>query len=160
MSKYIFTETQRFSQPWIWIVLTIVTGLIFYRIIAEPMESGEILILMLVIGAVVLLIGSTRLETRIDEEGLYFRYFPFISKRFYPFHQIKKLELIQYNSLFKFGGWGIKYNGNMWAYNVAGKHGLLVTLKDKSFLLGTQRPKEMQEFIENFKHLKSGQDAS
>jgi hypothetical protein len=159
MSKYVFSETQRFNQLWIWLVLAIVGGVFFYKIVSETMESGEILLFVFATGLVVLVLNSMRLEIRIDDQALSFTYFPFIPKRSYPIHQIDNLELIKYNSLFKFGGWGIRYNGIMWAYNVSGKFGVLVTLNDRKFLLGTQRPKEMKVAIENFKHLKSGQDA-
>lgn len=59
------------------------------------------------------------------------------------------------NYVFKFGGWGIRYNFAMWEYNVSGNQGLIVTLKDKKFLIGTQKPEEMQKAIKQFKELKS-----
>lgn len=57
--------------------------------------------------------------------------------------------------LFKFGGWGIRYNFTMWGYNVAGNQGLKVPLKDKKFLIGTQKPEEMRSAIKQFEELKS-----
>lgn len=160
MARYIFKETQKFNQPWVWGVLIFVTGITAYNIANQPINSMEILIPILIIGLVFVLVGSMQLKTRIDENGLSFSYFPLINTRKYRIKDIYNLELIEYNSIFKFGGWGIRYNFNMWAYNVRGKHGLVVHLKDKKFLLGTQKPEEMKKAIEQFRELKGGNHAS
>jgi hypothetical protein len=107
---------------------------------------------------IVILFAILQLKTRIDENSLTFSFFPLIGKRTYTIDQIEKLELIEYNSLTKFGGWGIRYNFDMWGYNVGGKHGLIVTLKDKKFLIGTQKSKELQKAIDQFNQLKSAKN--
>ncbi|WP_373523765.1 hypothetical protein [Aquiflexum sp.] len=155
MAKFIFRETQRFNQTWIWAILVLVTGITFYGIFTQPVEGWDIIIPIIILGLVFMLFVSLQLKTRIDENGLSFSYFPLISQRKYSTDQIKKLELIEYNSLTKFGGWGIRFNFAMWGYNVGGKHGLIVTLKDKKFLIGTQKPEEMQKAIKQFEELKS-----
>ncbi|MBW3470493.1 hypothetical protein [Arthrospiribacter ruber] len=63
------------------------------------------------------------------------------------------------NYVFKFGVWGIRYNFTMWGYNVAGNQGLKVTLKDKKFLIGTQKPEETRSAIKQFEELKSAYNA-
>jgi hypothetical protein len=156
MAQYIFKETQRFTQPWIWAILLIVTGITVYGISTQPFEGWEAIIPLLIVGLVIALIFSMQLKTRIDETGLTFSFFPLIKKRKYNLDQIESLELIEYNSLVKFGGWGIRYNLDMWGYNVGGKHGLIVTLKDKKFLLGTQKPVEIQKAIDQFMKIKQG----
>lgn len=159
MATFIFKETQRFNQPWIWGTIILVTGITFYGLLSQPMEDWGMVIPVMVIGLVILLLVSMKLKTRIDTVALSFSYFPFIRRRTYPISDIENLELIAYNSIFKFGGWGIRYNFEMWAYNVRGKHGLVVTLKRKKFLIGTQKPEEMQKAINQFKELKSGNHA-
>lgn len=154
MATYIFRETQRFKQPWIWAIIILATGTIIYGMISQPIEGWEVVIPILILGLVILLFVSMQLKTRIDESGLTFSFFPFIRQRKYSTDQIKSLELIEYNSLLKFGGWGIRYNFDMWAYNVGGKHGLVITLKDKKFLIGTQKPEEMKKAIQQFRELK------
>jgi len=156
MAQYIFKETQRFTQLWIWAILLIVTGITVYGIITQPFEGWEAVLPLVIIGLVITLFINMKLETRIDENSLTFSFFPLIGKRKYWLDQIESLELIEYNSLVKFGGWGIRYNLDMWGYNVGGKHGLIVTLKDKKFLLGTQKPVEMQKAIDHFRNIKSG----
>lgn len=154
MATSIFRETQRFKQPWIWAIIILATGTIIYGMISQPIEGWEVVIPIIILGLVILLFVSMQLKTRIDESSLTFSFFPFIRQRKYSPDQIKSLELIEYNSLLKFGGWGIRYNFDMWAYNVGGKHGLVITLKDKKFLIGTQKPEEMKKAIQQFRELK------
>lgn len=158
MANFVFKETQRFNQPWIWAILLVVAGITFYGIITQSSEGWDVVIPIMIIGLVVILFVSLQLKTRIDENSFTFSFFPLIGKRTYSIDQIEKLELIEYNSLIKFGGWGIRYNFNMWGYNVGGKHGLIVTLKDKKFLIGTQKPKELQKAIDQFKQSKSAKN--
>jgi hypothetical protein len=159
MKQYVFKETQRFKQPWIWGILILVTGITLYGIISQPIKGWEAVIPIIILGLVLMLFVSMQLKTRIDESSLTFSFSPFIGPRKYSIDQIQNLELIEYNSLLKFGGWGIRYNFDMWAYNVGGNHGLIVTLKSKKFLIGTQKPDEMQKAIDQFNELKSGNHA-
>ncbi|MFD2202723.1 hypothetical protein [Shivajiella indica] len=156
MGNYVFKETQRFTQPWIWVLIIGIIGVMIYALYSQPLLGWEIIFPILVVGFVVTLLLNLQLKTRIDNKGLSFSFFPIIGTRNYSFDQIEKLELIEYNSLLKFGGWGIRYNFDMWAYNIRGKHGLIVTLKNKKFLIGTQKPNEMQKAIDQFRELKSG----
>lgn len=159
MAKYVFKETQRFNQPWIWGILILVSLITLYGMISQPIEGWEAIIPIIILGLVILLFAIMQLKTRIDESGLTFSFSPFIGQRKYSHEQIQNLELIEYNSLLKFGGWGIRYNFDMWAYNVGGKNGLIVTLKNKKFLIGTQKPEEMKKAIEQFNELKTGNHA-
>jgi hypothetical protein len=160
MARYTFNETQRFTQLWIWGLLILVSAISIYGMASQPMEGWELVPLVVILGTVLGLFASMQLKTRIDESGLTFSFFPFIGDRKYNLEDIQKLELIEYNSIFKFGGWGIRYNFDMWAYNVRGKHGLVVHLKDKKFLLGTQKPEGIKKVIEQFRELKGGDYAS
>lgn len=159
MGRYIFKETQRFNHFWIWGILILVTAMTVYGMISQPIEDWKAIIPIIILGLVILLFASMQLKTRIDENGLTFSFSPFIGQRKYSLGEIQNLELIEYNSLLKFGGWGIRYNFDMWAYNVGGKHGLIVSLKNKKFLIGTQKPEEIKKAIEQFNELKSGNHA-
>jgi hypothetical protein len=158
MANFVFKETQRFNQLWVWAILLVVAGITFYGIITQSSEGWDIVIPVIIIGLVVILFVILQLKTRIDENSLSFSFFPLIGKRTYTIDQIEKLELIEYNSLTKFGGWGIRYNFDMWGYNVGGKHGLIVTLKDKKFLIGTQKSKELKKAIDQFNQSKSAKN--
>lgn len=160
MATYVFKETQKFNQPWIWGLLLSAFAYILMGMFSNEEVSLGSLVPITLVSLIIVLFASMRLRTRIDNKHLSFSFFPLISNRVCSISQIEDLELIEYNSLLKFGGWGIRYNFVMWAYNVKGKHGLVVHLKDKKFLLGTQKPNEMKKAIEQFRELKGGNHAS
>lgn len=158
MATYTFVETQRFRSFWIWAILLGVTGLVlcvlFWANPPKPSNGWEkvlpLFILFLVNGLFLLL----KLSVKINGNSLVFDFFPFIRERKYQFEEIKSMELIEYNSLLKYGGWGIRYNFDSWAYNTGGKYGIMVQLKDKKFLLGTYNPAEARKAIEQFHKFK------
>lgn len=155
MANYIFKESQRFTQWWIWIVLISVLGIVIFGFIAESSSLWDGVFGLGITFLVIALFLRMELKTRIDAGGLTFSFFPFIRKRHFAIREIEKLELIEYNSLLRFGGWGIRYNFDMWAYNVGGRHGLIVQLKHRRFLIGTRKPQEMQQVIDQYNELKS-----
>jgi hypothetical protein len=70
------------------------------------------------------------------------------------------MELIEYNGLWEYGGWGIKWNGDSWSYTTGGKWGILVKTQDKKFLIGTQKPEEAKQAIAQFLAFKSASPQS
>lgn len=159
MAQYVFKETQKFTQIWILAILLLVNSItvwgMFFTNPPKPTEGWEnvvaITILLLVNG----LLLSLTLKTRITSTSLSFSFFPFIQERKYSFGEIESMELIEYNSLLKYGGWGIRYNFDSWAYNTGGKFGIMVTTKSKKFLLGTHKPEEAEKAITHFLETKS-----
>jgi hypothetical protein len=158
MAEYVFKETQKFNRIWIWAVLLLVTGLtaygLFFGNAPKPVEGWEKIIPIAILFLVNALIFSLKLKTRIDSKSLSFSYFPFISTRKYHFDDIESMELIKYNGLSQYGGWGIKWNMDSWSYTTGGKHGIMVKTNKKKFLLGTQMPLEAQKAIDQFKEFK------
>ena len=160
MTPPIYKETQQIRQVWIWAILLTVTGIaggtMIYQLINDTQTSlGE---LILPVGVLVFVNGlffSMRLTTRLDASSLTFTYFPFLRKKVYPFSELVSMELIAYNGLLEYGGWGIKWNGDCWSYTTGGTHGILVKTKDKKFLLGTQNPEKAREAIVYFMEIKS-----
>ncbi len=100
------------------------------------------------------LVISLKLKIRIDSNSLSYSYFPFIKTRTYHFEEIESMELIEYNGLMDYGGWGIKWNLDSWSYTTGGKHGIMVKTNKKKFLLGTQMPFEAQKAIDQFTEFK------
>ena len=155
MTPPIYKETQQIRQVWIWAILLTVTGIaggtMIYQLINDTQTSlGE---LILPVGVLVFVNGlffSMRLTTRLDASSLTFTYFPFLRKKVYPLSELASMELIAYNGLLEYGGWGIKWNGDCWSYTTGGTHGILVKTKDKKFLLGTQKPEEVKKAIDHF----------
>ncbi len=154
MAQHIFQETQRFRQIWIWALILGITGIslgsLFLFEKDAPLNIGY---LAFPVGMLLLLNGlflGLTLSTRIKGNSLSFRYYPFTRWRSYTFEAIDAMELIEYNGLWEYGGWGIKWNGDSWSYTTGGKWGILVKTQHKKFLIGTQKPEEAKQAIAQF----------
>ncbi|MGM0945814.1 MAG: hypothetical protein ACQEW9_11560 [Bacteroidota bacterium] len=162
MTNTVFKETQRFRQVWIWIILLVATAVTLIAIFNSVISSDStlsIILPLMILALVILLFLSMKLEIKIDSQSLSYSFFPLIKKRLYSFNEIQSLQLIKFNPLWKYGGWGIRYNFDHWAYNVGGNMGILVTTKSNRFLLGTQKPNEAQRAINRFNEAKQNHHA-
>jgi hypothetical protein len=164
MAQDIFQETQRFRQIWIWALILGITGIslgsLFLFEKDAPLNIGY---LAFPVGMLLLLNGlflGLTLSTRITGNSLSFQYYPFTRWRSYTFEAIDAMELIEYNGLWEYGGWGIKWNGDSWSYTTGGKWGILVKTQGKKFLIGTQKPEEAKQAIAHFHAFKSASPES
>ena len=159
MAKVVFQETQRFRQIWIWAILLGVTGIslgsIFFIEREAPLAFSDISFPIGMLFFLNLLFLSFKLSTRIVVDRLSFRFFPFTRWRSYRFKAIDTMDLVEYNGLWEYGGWGIKWNGDSWSYTTGGKWGILVKTQGKKFLIGTQKPEEAKKGITQFLAFKS-----
>jgi hypothetical protein len=159
MAKIVFQETQRFRQIWIWAILLGVTGIslgaLFFMERDAPLDFSDIVFPIGMLLLLNLLFLSFKLSTRIKEDRLSFRFFPFTRWRSYRFEAIDAMELVEYNGLWEYGGWGIKWNGDSWSYTTGGKWGILVKTRGKKFLIGTHKPEEAKQAIAQFLAFKS-----
>lgn len=159
----IFIEEQKFTQIWLFIVLAIVFTMVTIPIIKDwdtisqgslgeiLSNTGGILVLLFVF----VLFNFFKLKTRIDEKGVYYQYLPFhFSYRFLPWDVISKCYVRNYNAIFEYGGWGLKFSfrkskGN--SFTVKGNIGLqLELLNGKKILIGTQKKEEIQRTIDTY----------
>lgn len=149
-----FSETQRFNQWWIALILIGINGIflfgVYWQVVAghtfgdNPMSDTGILISS---GVLLLLTAgfyAMRMDTVVDRDG--------IAVRFIPFHQrykrlawsdLAKAEIRTYNAFGEFGGWGLRLGGRKAgnAYCVRGNQGLQLEFKNgKRLLIGTQKP--------------------
>lgn len=153
-----FKETQRFNQWWVWMIglfpIVIVISEFTAVLSGKEQVNTEDVFAFTIIIVIILLsflwIKMLRLETiitkneiRADFKGLFF------AKRIIQWSEIEKAEVIKYDPLFEYGGWGVKYGLKKgWCYNVAGDMGLRLYLKNgKMFLIGTQKQRELQQFL-------------
>ena len=164
MAQDIFQETQRFRQIWIWALILGISGFsissLFLLEDKAPLTVGD---LAFPIGMVLLLnvlFLGFKLSTQIKEDSLSYRFYPFTRWRTFRFEAIETMELIEYNGLWEYGGWGIKWNGDSWSYTTGGKWGILVKTQDKKFLLGTHKPEEAKQAIAQFLAFKSASPES
>ena len=163
MTKVIFQETQRFRQIWIWALILGISGFsVSSLFLLEDKDPLSFVDLAFPIGMILLLnvlFLSFTLSTRIEADSLSYRFFPFTRWRTFRFEEIEALDLIEYNGLWEYGGWGIKWNGDTWSYTTGGKWGIIIKTTNKKFLLGTQKPEEVRQVINEFKARKSAQNS-
>ncbi len=163
MERVYFKEEQKFKQLFIKIILLITwagMNLIFaiglYRQIQlkepwgnNPMSDKGLIIFtvcmnILMIGMMILFLKA-RLVVEIRDEGIYYRFPPFINReKKIAKEEIDRFEIRKYNPIKEYGGWGIRQRRlatrNNVAYNVSGSTGLQLYLKSgKKILFGTQR---------------------
>jgi len=141
-----FHEQQKFAQPWIWLIVIGVTLLALYgayqQLIVgvpfgdQPMSTPGLLAFCLSMLGAVALFGTMQLTTDIDDDGIHMAFVPFV-KRHMPWSDIKHIEVLDYGFV---GGWGIRpWTRYGTVYNVRGRHGLAIELKNgRKLLIGTQ----------------------
>lgn len=159
----IFKETQRFNQLWLLILLgfsaVIPLGIIIKEFIESPekMSSNELIISILVIIFATGFIFFFKLDTRIDEKGIHYQFFPFHFKlKTITWNTIEKAYVRTYDPLREYGGWGLK-GGALWnkskgkAINVFGDIGIQLELKNgKKLLIGTQKEQEAKQVLATY----------
>ena len=159
MANRIFKESQSYLGTWIMyvIILTEVPVIILMIVLYATTDDKQEMAIALgvVIGSLILvfiLIFNLKLETRIDDKSISFRYTPFIRKwRSFQKETIKSYKVINYSPITDYGGWGFKGNKTTKAYSVLGDHGLLVDVGEKKkILIGTMKAKELTAFMENW----------
>jgi hypothetical protein len=162
MTQVIFQETQRFRQIWIWALILGISGVslssLFFLEDKPPLNFGDLAFPIGMILLLNILFLSFTLTTRIEGDSLSYRFFPFTRWRTFRFEEIETMELVEYNGLWEYGGWGIKWNGDSWSYTTGGKWGILVKTTNKKFLLGTQKPEQVRQVIDGFKTRKSARN--
>lgn len=155
MKRFLFEETQRFTQWWLWLLLVSVSLTTYrpiYSAISEdhPLDAGQ-WIGVIILAVVILFMFIIRLETRIDEKGVYVKFFPLVPKfKFYPWDEISTAVVRKYSPLMEYGGWGIRFGRNGKAYNIKGNKGLQLKFKNENALLiGTQKAEELEKILKN-----------
>ena len=156
----LFSETQRFIGSWdVWAVMIVVVLILARRIYLRskyPKENVNPVfriifgaLMVIIVGGSFFVLFAAKLETKIDETGIYYTYFPFIIyEREIPWSDVVHAYTRTYQPTSEYGGWGLKGSSENRAYNVSGDQGLQLELKNgKKILIGTQRPKEIQAVI-------------
>ena len=153
-----FTETQKFKQVWLWlviiavVVLEVVTnGKLLFRS-HKTNEPGLIVVAIfafIIPLLVALLLAIFRLETKIDETGVYYRFFPYHNKmNKIEWDNIGQIFVRKYRPIMEYGGWGVKWGLNGRAYNVSGNMGIQIVFKDgKKLLIGTKNPEGASDVL-------------
>jgi hypothetical protein len=145
----VFEEVQPFNQVWLWALMGGEILLVLLPLVLLKMSLPIILWAALCMLIPLIILGSLKLKTRIDHEGVHFQMVPFQWKeRSIPWTDIDQVYVRKYSPLREYGGWGIRLGRNGWAYNVRGNYGIQVVKKNgKQILLGTQQPDEVMHSL-------------
>ena len=160
----IFKEEQRFNQIWlialILVSILIPIGIILSEYVKDP-NSFSTIELVSIIAFILLVSGLIfvfKLSTRIDEEGIHYKFFPFHwSFRVINWNEIENIYVRHYDAISEYGGWGLK-SGAIWnnskgkAINVSGSIGIQLELKNgKKLLIGTKKQNEAESVLATYK---------
>ncbi|MBK0371022.1 hypothetical protein [Flavobacterium agrisoli] len=154
--KSVFSEKQKFTQWWLWLIL-IAVGLIplygLYKQIYlgvpfgdKPMSNSGLVLYSLGTFAVISIFIFSALTTQINSKTIHFGFMPFISKSLH-WNEVASASIVKYG----FVGYGIRISSSYgMVYNVKGNKGLSIQLKNgKRYLIGTQKETELQYFLDN-----------
>ena len=157
----VFREQQFIKRWWLFMfilaVIVIVVGTAYYATIEADENTAVIvsIISLLIAIPLVFALAYTRLETRIDKEGISAQFKPFkFTRKHYSWPEVEKCFVRELDAVKEYGGWGIRGLGsNNKAYHIYGSNGIqLKTKAGKDFLIGTQRPKAAQKIINLYFH--------
>lgn len=157
----VFHEEQKFKQIWIWLSISISSGIIWFIavkqiIFRQPVGQNAMPDLLLFILWLLLGVGMpvmfylTRLTTEVRYEGVYVRFIPFhFSWQKIEFDEIQNCQAVTYRPIAEYGGWGIRYSRHGKAYNVGGNRGVRLELNSgKQLLIGSERSDELNLAID------------
>ena len=96
-----YTETQRFTQWWLWLILIGVWASMVYSIVTAPSQTDAAAYVSFGIGILLpLLFWQMKLTTRITQEGIYVRFFPFhFKEKFFDWDSISASYVRTYSPL-------------------------------------------------------------
>ena len=160
MEKILFKEEQQFRQWWIWLILVSALLAIVIPIANElSAQSWDInsedfsrLILygsfvVLFIVAVLVVLGLSRLKTKITSDGIFITFPPLRRKSYrIKFQEIEQFEIRKYSARLEYGGHGFRNRRKSGqAYTISGNTGLQLYFKNgKKLLIGTQKKQAIE----------------
>ena len=159
----VFLETQRFDQWWFRILMLLVTTIIIIGLVmtfqstnSEPLAFWISLVTGLFTLFIILsLVFLIKLETKIDELGIHYGFWPLYLKLI-SWSDIEKCTIRKYNPLVEYGGWGYRmgfFRKKGSAMNVKGNIGIQIVFKSgKQLLIGTQRKEDAEKVLETYTH--------
>ena len=161
----VFIEEQKFTQPLVIVGLSLVFIVVGFPIVqnwehilqSSIGENVEALSSLIIIILVAILFVKLKLLTRIDDKGISYKLSPIhLSYKLITWNDLSKCYVRNYNAIFEYGGWGMKFSFRKKAgrsFTVKGNIGLQLELTNgKKILLGTQKKEELQRILDNYKH--------
>ena len=154
-SEILFSEKQKFTQPWLRLLLigSVLLAVIAIIAIVMTAKNTSSLIWLATVLPIILpvwLVTSAYLITEVKQSGIYVRLFPFRGRHI-VFEDIKEAYMRTYQPILEYGGWGLRYGRSGKAFNVQGNQGVqLVLHKGEKILIGSQKAKTLEEVLSKF----------
>jgi len=159
----VFVEEQRFNQWWVYVILAIplLAPLLAFLFKANYNNDREVNAIgisfsLIIVSLVVIFILLVRFKTKIDENGVYYQYYPInFNEKFIPWSDISKCFIRKYHPILEYGGWGYKMSpfGRGRVLNVKGNMGIQLEFKNgKKLLLGTQSAEVVEKALKNYEY--------
>ncbi|WP_372973839.1 hypothetical protein [Muriicola sp.] len=149
----LFREEQGFTQWFIWALVLGLVGIPLYGIVQQiflgepfgdhPMSDWGLILFLTGTLLFCYFFWSVRLRTAIARDHVHIQFRPLANKKVY-WRDVSKAEIVRYSPWI---GYGLRVSTTYGTvYNTKGNKGLLLTLKEgKKIMIGTQRPREMEE---------------
>ncbi len=151
-----FYEEQRFTKRWIQVTLGILwVGITTAAVVGMATKKTGLLPAIAIVAPITLLIllfSILKLQVKISTDAINYRFFPIQLKyRTIKRTDIAKMDVISYDPVEDYGGWGVRIGDKGKAYTVKGNHGLYIQLvTGKNILIGTSKPEELQRCIVHY----------
>lgn len=168
-TETLFSEKQRFTQIWVWLLLLSINWLFFGQFIKDeffpdpPFGISRVYNFLpeFYIGVVIIMLTNIffiiiKLETKITADGIYVRFFPIhFSFKFYAWENLTICLVRAYNPLFDYAGWGYRGTQKNRALTVSGNKGIQLVMNDGTkLLIGTKKADEVTEILKQLGQLK------
>ena len=157
----LFTEKQKFTQWWLWVLLLgigMIPAIGIYKQFflgeefgSKSMSNVGLILFSIFVFLLFAFFYFLELKTKITSEEISFTFFPLASKKV-KWEGISEAKIVNYGFV---GGWGVR----LWTpygtvYNTKGKIGLAIELKNGSkFLIGTQKETELKNVLKEISSL-------
>ncbi len=159
-----FKEVQGFKIKWAWLAVIAFNIVFIYALVQQVIlgntfgskPAPDYVLMIIESGLLILLLFlfSIRLKTKITHTGICYRFYPFQFKEtVIEWHELKDAYLREYNSMYEYGGWGIRTGtdktGRAINTSASGKIGLQLQFTDgKLLLIGTKKPEKIQSILD------------
>ncbi|MCL7988839.1 hypothetical protein M8998_12890 [Sphingobacterium sp. lm-10] len=147
-----YVETQSFWSRWFFVLFLLLVGVGVFGALREKEWGSEPIIGLSILFLTVVFFAFVRLRTSVDSTGIMVDFKPFLWRKLWTWDKIADVQIKKY-TLLDYGGWGYRIGPQGTAYTVQGKYGFQIQFKDGSkVLVGTQKPEEIQQFLDNRRH--------
>ncbi len=147
------TEFKESSGMPIWVSLVILCPVLVTFVILVTQKNIQGLYILIIVEALLFVgIYALRLSVNINQKGISYAYFPFISQKNIQWENVKDAKIVHYDPLSDASGWGFKSSKKYGkVYSTQGDIGLSIITKDgKKYLLGILDEKNAKKILEKY----------